>query len=174
MSEPSPRPWEIQTDAEGKDYNCVAIWDQRGECVYDCDSGLSVSDAQFIVRAVNAHDDLKLALIGIRSVFEVHCKNPAMRLGLQDMTRLIQSINAALAKAKGEKPEAQNSITLLQAHRLILACVENLRVIAGRIHELGRYTPIDSCNAIREQATAIERAITYCTLSETADPLTKG
>lgn len=112
MSEATPRPWRVDPnhptdvqDASGREIlSCIwkdevgDTWVIRGIIAAQSEDERD-ANAALIVRAVNAHDDLIVALEGARAWVAQYLDLPGHRDAAQSRLRLI---DAALAKARGE------------------------------------------------------------------------
>lgn len=109
MKAHTPLPWRVfhsgsdgprimpDTGDKREDIKFIAMVNGRD---FHADAG----NAEFIVRAVNAHDDLleacKASLIEFEASHEVMLLNPAMR-GVKEAA-IISSLRAAISKAEGK------------------------------------------------------------------------
>lgn len=91
-------PWEIHPGSPS------VVRDTDGNIVAE---GCGNKDADFIVRAVNAHDELLAALIGMVKTVQYYADQPAhvpfTEMAFNEMSDVMKDARAAIAKSKGEK-----------------------------------------------------------------------
>jgi hypothetical protein len=87
MSKHTPTPWHVRCNPDDHEENYI-YWKEGLKYRQVCENVRGKKDAEFIVRACNAHDDLISALQKVKS----HCHN-------QMTDELMDIIDKALAKA---------------------------------------------------------------------------
>lgn len=88
MSEHTPTPWKT---VKARTY--VHIQDERGNCVASCAYEQAVTNAAFIVRAVNSHEEL-LRLLKV-------CMGEMLANGWSHES--LEDVEQAIAKAEGKQ-----------------------------------------------------------------------
>lgn len=108
MSAHSPLPWAVKRFAPGDEWmvdpgRCDGVYDADGDPVISTDSGVyspNLVTADFIVRAVNCHDDLLAALKSTLDWLSSFSMPPAATIAeKQDHMAILE---AAIAKAEAE------------------------------------------------------------------------
>ena len=107
MTDHTKTPWRIVSRTDGADIVTGDYPGGRARLIASCWSGGSDdaddaarANAEFILRAVNAHDDLLAALRGMVEMFEHRIYN---RPGPIDAAQRWDAARAAIAKAEGTK-----------------------------------------------------------------------